>query len=124
MFIEDDDSSNTIYTEVNGDFFFVLTAFNPDGPVRQVKLGSNAAILEEGATYDLGVGASGGYFGEVLFFNNETPVTTAMMGGTMTITKLNQENNIVSGTFSFDVVNPQGELVEIRQGRFDQLFEN
>src|SRR5690554_6523302 len=39
------------------------------------------------------------------------------------ITKLDKEKNIISGTFWFDAVNEQGTKVEIREGRFDMVFE-
>jgi hypothetical protein len=43
--------------------------------------------------------------------------------GELIITKLDFINNIVSGTFWFDLENPfTGERVEIREGRFDTLF--
>ncbi len=40
----------------------------------------------------------------------------------MSITKLDFENHIVSGTFWFDAINEDGKLVEIREGRFDMNF--
>jgi hypothetical protein len=41
----------------------------------------------------------------------------------MTITKLDIENQIVSGTFWLDVENPfTGETIEIREGRFDTIL--
>jgi len=43
--------------------------------------------------------------------------------GELTITKLDFEKNIVSGTFWFDLQHPvTGERIEIRKGRFDTLF--
>lgn len=121
---EDDDAFNTVYVEGAGNFFFITDAFNPDGPVRQIRLEANQNTIEEGVTYPLGVAAPGGYFGEVLFFDSETPPTTEMDAGFMTTTKLDPVNNIVSGTFSFDILDNQGELVEIREGRFDQIYED
>lgn len=124
VFTEDDDAFNTVYAEAGGNFFFITGAFNPDGPVRQIRLEANQNTIEEGMTYPLGVAAPGGYFAEVLFFDSETPPTTGMDAGTMTITRLDPANNIVSGTFSFDILDNQGELVEIREGRFDQIYED
>lgn len=43
--------------------------------------------------------------------------------GELHITKLDKDNNIISGTFWFDAVNEQGEAVEIREGRFDMVFD-
>jgi len=39
--------------------------------------------------------------------------------GEFTITKLDTVNYIISGTFWFDAVSEDGEVVEIREGRFD-----
>lgn len=40
----------------------------------------------------------------------------------MTITKLDMENQIISGTFWFDVQDPKtGETREVRDGRFDVI---
>lgn len=39
--------------------------------------------------------------------------------GEFTITKLDTVNYIIAGTFWFDAVSEDGEVVEIRQGRFD-----
>ena len=39
--------------------------------------------------------------------------------GKLIITKLDEINQIVSGTFWFDAVNDKGEKVEVREGRFD-----
>jgi hypothetical protein len=49
--------------------------------------------------------------------------TDAQYTGELTITKLDFTNNIVSGTFWFDIEHPvTGETVQIREGRFDTLF--
>lgn len=48
--------------------------------------------------------------------------TTPEVTGELTIIKLDFENNIVSGTFWFDAINDDGEIVEIREGRFDMRF--
>ena len=42
--------------------------------------------------------------------------------GTITITKFDKVNNVVSGTFSFKAVNSAGEVVTITDGRFDRKF--
>ena len=42
--------------------------------------------------------------------------------GEMKITHLDEQNRIVSGTFWFDAVNEDGEVVEVREGRFDVTY--
>ncbi len=49
--------------------------------------------------------------------------TSQIYSGQLTVTKLDFTNNIISGTFRMDLVNPYtNEIVEIRDGRFDTLF--
>lgn len=56
-----------------------------------------------------------GYNGDLFFTNsNET--------GQMTITHLDLDNQTVSGTFWFDVIDQNGDLRQIREGRFDMQF--
>ncbi|MFC5981116.1 hypothetical protein [Flavobacterium salmonis] len=45
-----------------------------------------------------------------------------MNTGELKITKLDFTNNIVSGTFWFDVKDDKGVLHQIREGRFDMQF--
>ena len=53
----------------------------------------------------------------------ESSFTNQEYTGELIITKLDFNNQIVSGTFWFDLENPfTGERVEIREGRFDTLF--
>lgn len=42
--------------------------------------------------------------------------------GELIITKLDTANHIVSGTFWFDAVSEDGELIEVREGRFDDHY--
>lgn len=49
-------------------------------------------------------------------------VTTNSTMGQLHITKLNELENIISGTFWFDAENLDGEIVKIREGRFDVRY--
>ncbi len=42
--------------------------------------------------------------------------------GELIITKLDTANHIVSGTFWFDAVSEDGEVIEVREGRFDDHY--
>ncbi len=48
--------------------------------------------------------------------------TTDSVTGQITITFLDQVNQIVSGTFWFDALNKPGDTVHVRNGRFDMHF--
>ena len=45
--------------------------------------------------------------------------TNTFKTGELKITRLDVSNSIISGTFWFDAVNANGEIVQIRSGRFD-----
>ena len=34
------------------------------------------------------------------------------------------ENEIISGTFWFDTVNEDGEIIHVRKGRFDKIYND
>tara|TARA_R110002073_G_scaffold161723_3_gene317375 strand:+ start:24165 stop:24704 length:540 start_codon:yes stop_codon:yes gene_type:complete len=48
--------------------------------------------------------------------------TTPVIIGELTITNHDFNNAILSGTFWFDAINSVGEIVEIREGRFDMEY--
>lgn len=49
-------------------------------------------------------------------------VTNDNHSGELVISNIDTENHIVSGTFWFDAVNNDGEIIEIRNGRFDVVY--
>jgi hypothetical protein len=57
---------------------------------------------------------------ESLYFNRF--YTNLINKGELTITKFDDVNQIMSGTFWFDAVNDKGVKVEVREGRFDVHF--
>lgn len=72
----------------------------------------NNSIVGAGAEYNIGGGLINSYN------------TTQVHKGELKITKFNPTNSIISGTFWFDAVNEEGEIVEIREGRFDMQYTN
>ncbi len=44
--------------------------------------------------------------------------------GELTISKLDTQQKIISGTFWYDAVNAVGDKVEVRDGRFDMRYVN
>tara|TARA_R110002049_G_scaffold64920_3_gene170773 strand:+ start:16293 stop:16472 length:180 start_codon:yes stop_codon:yes gene_type:complete len=45
--------------------------------------------------------------------------TNTLKNGELKITRVDLQNSIISGTFWFDAINTDNEVVEIREGRFD-----
>ena len=44
--------------------------------------------------------------------------------GTLTITRFDDQEHIISGTFEFTVQGNNGELIKITDGRFDLNYSN
>ena len=114
------------YQWVDGGYGFVIRGLKKTDFVWSIDLGNlgNAPISER--TYTLN-GSDPGYWGGGFFkipdYITEGVTTTSTYTGEMTITKFDLANEIVSGTFWFDVQNPwTGEKIEVREGRFDTHF--
>ena len=118
---------NCYYQFVNGGYYFFIEGTDETNRIVDINLSTNNKEIFEGETYNMsdnieGNAWAGGYFiisnreGKLVSTSSENP-------GSLTITKLDFENRIVSGTFEFDLIHPNtGEVIEIRQGRFDTLF--
>ena len=52
-----------------------------------------------------------------------TYATNDTTGGEITFTKIDTTNQIISGTFYFDVVNSNGYTLKITKGRFDLIYK-
>lgn len=67
-----------------------------------------------------------GYFigGGGAFWNDPANIsyTNTIKKGELKITRLDLSNSIISGTFWFDAINSNGEIVKIREGRFDMHY--
>ena len=48
--------------------------------------------------------------------------TNDIITGEVTITNHDINNAILSGTFWFDAINSEGDIVEVREGRFDMEY--
>ena len=125
-FIETGTYFNCYYQYVDGGYYFSINAKSEYNSILQIiHLGSQAMIIQEDGVYSLGCYWSiGDYFGEVIFANSAQETDTCDTEyGYLHITKFDFTNYIVSGTFEFDVLNPYtGEIIEIREGRFDTKF--
>ena len=79
--------------------------------------------VEENRSYILTQKANGNASGSYWYSSQYIHVYTSQNNtGILNITKLDKVNNIISGTFWFDILLPNGELIEIREGRFDMRF--
>lgn len=71
------------------------------------------------------IGGAGYYYYTTNFFEGgDEYVTNNNITGEFKITKLDEENFIISGTFWFDAINDNGEIIHITEGRFDMQYAN
>jgi hypothetical protein len=116
------------YEFFNGDFFFNLRFTDQrNGSNEGVRLRTQRIDLQVGETYILNLNTeSDGDFtgsgGEYQTSVSNEYLTTTTNTGELTITRLDLSNSIISGTFWFDAINEQGDIVEIRDGRFDYVY--
>ena len=124
-------NKNCYYQFIGGGYHFLLrfSIFTGDS-AQSIRVGTKNATIEEGGVYNLNAkpfytesenGRGGGY-STIDATEEKYYYTTPSVTGELHITKLNFENHIVSGTFWFDAVNEEGEMVEVREGRFDMQF--
>jgi hypothetical protein len=105
--------------------FFVVGSNRESGLLRSILLESTKMSISES---DFMLGDSGGnkiYSFICLSENNlsTTLYTSDNNFGNLSITKLDQTNQIVSGTFEFEVINPvDNQIYQITEGRFDSFY--
>ena len=112
-----------VYQFVDGGYYFHLQGNkrNADFNLLSINLVTRAKEIKHGETYELIEEAMGNATG-IYSFSANLSFTSAQHSGELTITRLDLNENIVSGTFWFDVIDQNGELREIREGRFDMEF--
>ena len=120
-------SFNCFYQLIDGQYYFGIQAEDSISDLVSIGIFSNQAAVEEGFTYPLLSNDFGNFLGSSDFspsFNVIEPsLTNNEFTGELYITKFDIQNQIVSGTFWFDIQNPfTDERIEIREGRFDTHF--
>ncbi|SEA49070.1 hypothetical protein [Bizionia paragorgiae] len=112
-----------VYQFVNGGYYFSLQANKRNSENNLIRLGIGTENLEinQGNTYNLSANIDGNASG-IYFFNTFLNYTSQDYTGELTITKLDFTNNIVSGTFWYDIEDYNGVVHQIREGRFDMQF--
>jgi hypothetical protein len=118
------------YEFIDGEFFFNLYFSDlRNGNAKTIAVQNRRITFEVGNTYLLNktdiilddfTGGGGMYYISSILENNY--YTNTIKTGELKITRLDLQNSIISGTFWFDAVNNSGEVVEIRQGRFDMQY--
>ncbi|CAN5282182.1 hypothetical protein BH23BAC2_BH23BAC2_26820 [soil metagenome] len=106
------------YVFHNGRYIFGVSINNPRDGNKMVLIESKYDALEEGETYIMKQYSDISTTGFYLNGSNGYSTTDEVIGE-FTISKLDESRKILSGTFWFDAINNEGEIVQIREGRFD-----
>jgi hypothetical protein len=110
-------TQQVFYTFINGGYNFGLSADNRNTN-SYLGIALKNQIIEKDSVYQLNSNVENSNFGECVY-NSDFFQTTKLYSGEIKFTKFDDINGIVSGTFWFDAINEDGEVVEIREGRFD-----
>ena len=122
---------NCFYQFTGGEYYFGISGDDDDNKNSNlpwsISLGTVNRTISQGETLQLlestSGNASGSGFFSISSTQGEGTLTSSQYTGELTITKLDFTNHIVSGTFWFDIPHPvTGEIIQIRDGRFDTLF--
>jgi hypothetical protein len=114
---------NCHYQYVNDTWNFSLGySNNQQEHLRGINVASKGVELQQGQTYPLVLQSNNSCYASYGRSTIPQYYTNNINIGELKITKLDQVNNIISGTFWFDAVNSNSEKVEIREGRFDMQY--
>lgn len=118
--------TNCFYQFVDGEFYFSLQMnnINQDNNVILIGVNTNALEITQGNTYALAGNIPAKAYGTYALAGIFTTTDISTYTGELTINKLDEVNHIVSGTFWFDILDFQGNLHQIREGRFDMQYTN
>lgn len=120
-------SFNCFYQNISGEYHFGIQGNGNVKNIISVGLSSSNLNFVENQTYQLFSDISGDLTGKCDFYiapdSQELSLTNENYTGELIITKFDIQNQIISGTFWFDIQNPfTGDRVKITQGRFDTHF--
>lgn len=119
-------SHDCVYQFINGEYYFSLQAnnLNNENNTILIALSTNAKQIVQNGTYTLAGNIPANAYGTYALAGILNTTNGNNYTGELKITKLDPINYIVSGTFWFDVIDFQGNLHQIREGRFDMQYTN
>ena len=114
-----------VYQFVDGGYYLAVQGNkrNENNNLIGISIGTNDLEIFENQTYQLLEYQAGNAVGGG-FFNLMINYTSTLNTGELKITKLDTQNQIVSGLFWFDVKDQNGVIHQIREGRFDMQYTN
>jgi hypothetical protein len=126
-FVDNSGSFNCFYQLVDGEYFFSISAENTEAIPRNIRLSTNSLELFENNNYQLIEPFDGNAHAAVIFYFQDLQAnentTNQEHSGSISITRLDLDNNIVSGTFNFNIQDTiTGKVYNLTNGRFDSFF--
>lgn len=111
------------YQFVGGSYYLTLQATRRyvNDNIVLIGCGTEKLQIAEGQTYQLFERLDGNAYGK-FFFNVSFNYTSIIQTGQLKITFHDPVNQILSGTFWYDILDAQGNLHQIREGRFDMRY--
>ncbi len=127
-------NSTCFYQFLNNEYFFGLNfSDRSQSPIKGIGIVVFRIQLEEGQTYALNknlindgdfTGAGAEYSIGASSDGNDYYSTNFSITGTLTISRLDEANQIIAGTFQFQGINEFGNTIDITDGRFDMEYSN
>uniref|UniRef100_UPI0040492D63 hypothetical protein n=1 Tax=Flavobacterium sp. TaxID=239 RepID=UPI0040492D63 len=116
---------NCNYTD--GIDFNIRISQDENDKIRSIYFFNYNQQLEQNQTYILNIDSNNSGFGTYIINAAAAPdpnyySTNSITTGEFKITYHDFNNAILSGIFWYDAINTQGEIVEIREGRFDMHY--
>lgn len=127
IFIDDRYGLTAYYQYIDGAYYLSVSGTNPSENPSSILIQSLAQEVNEGETYQLRSPNSGSFFGGAAIRVSENDVaaiyTTEELTGELTITNFDEENNILSGEFWFNLWHATfSDTIKVRNGRFDLIY--
>lgn len=113
-----------IYPGPVGYVFHLSGTDYDNNPLLGLDIGIDSFKLSEGATIRLSSGLPGNG-GATYWIGNDFSkryITNGTSQGEIHFTKFDEVTRIASGTFWFDAINTNGEIIHVTEGRFDVKF--
>ena len=120
-------SFNGFYQLVDGEYYFGIHGEGRIKDLITVGIYSNRSQIDQPNLFQIISNNPNNFYGLCSFNPNinsqETSLTDSNYTGELNVTKFDLQNQIVSGTFWFNIKNPYtNETVKITDGRFDAHF--
>ena len=117
---------NYIYTS-GGYYLNVAASYqSSDNSIKDIDFGTDSLAIVQGQTLTFKISAHGNADALVDLItstgNQNQYITNNAVSGQLTVTKFDQSNQIVSGTFYFNAINNVNDTVKVTDGRFDMPY--